>query len=211
MSAQQRLSVLSIGLSALVVSSLLGIQLDHAPDPGWLMFSETQWVNHGAAIAWPLTWLCWIYVLAPLAILLLLAAVRWPAWRSRNIFAVVSLLVAWQAADFFQRVFARPRRPDWIIRHETAFSYPSSHATIVTAFYLLLAVFVARSTLPGRAWISSLLALLSVAIMWSRLALGAHYLTDIVGGGLLGIGVVALLAACWPTNVFEGPSHASLE
>ena len=191
---------------------ILGHAVDRAPDPGWLMFAEIQWVGAGAAVAWPLTWLGWIDVLAPLSILLLLAAGRWRAWRSRNIFAVMSLLVAWQAAAVFQRVFARPRRLDWIVKHEMTFSYPSSHAAVTTAFYLLLALFIARSTLPGRAWIASLLALLGVAIMWSRLALGAHYLTDIIGGILLGATVVTVLAACWPTNVlFEGRAGTSLE
>ncbi len=190
---------------------MLGYAVDHAPDPGWLMFAEMQWVNHGTEVAWPLTWLGWIDVLAPLSLLLLVAAGRWRAWRSRNVFAVASLILAWQSATLFQRAFARPRRLDWIIKHETTFSYPSSHAAVTTAFYLVLAVFVARSTLRGRAWLSALLAVLGVAIMWSRLVLGAHYLTDIIGGILLGIAVVAALAACWPTNVFEGRAYASLE
>ena len=80
-----------------------------------------------------------------------------------------------------------------------------SHSIVV------LAIFVARSALPGRAWLAPALALLAVAIMWSRLALAAHYLTDIVGGVLWGGTIVATLAACWPTNLFEGRTTASLE
>ena len=97
------------------------------------------------------------------------------------------------------------------MKHETAFSYPSSHTAIATAFYLLLAVFVARSALRDRVWLATAPALLALGIMWSRLALGAHYLTDVVGGVLWGSAIVATLAACWPTNVFEGRARATLE
>jgi len=172
---------------------------------------EIGWVNHSTLIAWWLTWFGWIDILLPLAIALAVIAIRFPAWRSRMIFAIVSLLLAWQGTDLFQHFFARPRRLDWIVKHETAFSYPSSHTAIATAFYLLLAVFVARSPLPGRAWFVSAIAALALGVMWSRLDLGAHYLTDIVGGILWGGTIVAALAACWPTNVFEGRAPTALE
>jgi len=172
---------------------------------------EIGWVNHSTLIAWWLTWFGWIDILLPLAIALAVIAIRFPAWRSRMIFAIVSLLLAWQGTDLFQHFFARPRRLDWIVKHETAFSYPSSHTAIATAFYLLLAVFVARSALPGRAWFVSAIAALALGVMWSRLDLGAHYLTDIVGGILWGGTIVAALAACWPTNVFEGRAPTALE
>lgn len=189
----------------------LGYAVDHAPDPSWLMFSEIQWVNHGTALAWAVTWFGFFQVLLPIAVALTIVAVAVPAWRSRIVFAILSLLIAWRGTDAWQHFFARPRRPDWVIKHELSFSYPSSHTAIATAFYLVLAIFVARSALPGRAWIASVLAVLAVAIMWSRLALGAHYLTDIVGGTLWGVAIVAALAACWPTNVFEGRTGTSLE
>lgn len=175
------------------------------------MSSEASWVNHSTLIAWWLTWFGWIDILLPFAIVLIAIAIRFPAWRARVTFAILSLLIAWQGTDLFQHLFARPRRLDWVVKHETAFSYPSSHTAIATAFYLLLAVFVARSTLPGRAWLACGLAALALGIMWSRLDLGAHYLTDVVGGVFWGVALVAALAACWPTNVFEGRARATLE
>ncbi|MGC2129270.1 MAG: phosphatase PAP2 family protein [Candidatus Aquilonibacter sp.] len=212
-----RFASLAIAVVLFAVFLMLGRAVDHAPDPGWLMFAEMQWVNHSTLIAWWLTWFGWIDILLPLAILLIAIAIRFPAWRSRVIFAIVSLLIAWQGTDLFQHLFARPRRLDWVVKHETAFSYPSSHTAIATGFYLLLAVFVARSTvrgaapLPGRAWFASAIAALALGIMWSRLDLGAHYLTDVVGGVLWGGAIVAALAACWPTNVFEGRAPTALE
>ena len=175
------------------------------------MQAEIQWVNHATLLAWWITWFGFFQVLLPVGVATAIIAIAVPAWRSRLTFAILSLLIAWRGTDAWQHFFARPRRSDWVIKHELSFSYPSSHATIAIAFYIVLAIFVARGALPGRAWLAPLLALLALAIMWSRLALGAHYLTDIVGGVLWGCTIVATLAACWPTNVFEGRTHASLE
>ncbi len=152
-------------------------------------------------------------MLLPIGIVVAIVAIAVPSWRSRLTFAILSLVLAWRGTDAWQHFFARPRRPDWVIKHELSFSYPSSHATIAIAFYVVLAIFVARSALPGRAWLAPALVLLAVGIIWSRLALGAHYLTDVVGGLLWGCTIVATLAACWPTQtfLFEGRTRASLE
>ena len=199
---------------AFLISSIfvyLGSQLKLVPDAPWLMATEMSWVDHGTLIAWWLTWLCYPQVLLPISVVLIAVAIRYPQWRPHVIFSIIAVLLAWQGADFFQHFFMRPRRLDWVVKHETAFSYPSSHAAIVTALYFLWAIFIARSNLAGRTTVSVLLALLGCAILWSRLALGAHYLTDLIGGVLWGLAVVALLAAVFPINVFTGRSESSLE
>ncbi|MGD0969685.1 MAG: phosphatase PAP2 family protein [Candidatus Aquilonibacter sp.] len=210
-----RFASLAIALAAFALFLLLGRAVDHAPDPGWMMIHEIGWVNHATLIAWWITWFGFFQALLPIGVALAIVAIVVPAWRSRLTFAIVSLLIAWRGTDAWQHFFARPRRLDWVIKHETAFSYPSSHTAIAVAFYLVLAYFVARSTLPGRVWIAAAIGVLAVAIMWSRLALGAHYLTDIAGGALWGTAIVATLAACWPTNVsrnvVEGRAGATLE
>jgi len=112
--------------------------------------------------------------------------------------------LCWRGADFFQHVFARPRQLDWVVKHETSFSYPSSHATIATGFYALWAVMLYCSELPltVRRTAGTTLALLAIAICWSRLALGAHYLTDIIGGALLAIALASAVQAVVPINLF---------
>ncbi len=199
-----RFASLAIAVVAFALFLVLGYTIDHLPDPGWLMQEEIQWVNHATLIAWWITWFGWIDILLPLAIVLVVIAVIFPAWRSRVTFAILSLLIAWRGTDAWQHFFARPRRLDWVVKHETAFSYPSSHTAIAVAFYVVLACFVARSALPGRAWMAAAIAVLAVAIMWSRLALGAHYLTDIAGGVLWGGTIVAALITCWPPMSLRG-------
>ena len=108
--------------------------------------------------------------------------------------SLVTLLLCWGAVDLAQHLFARPRRLDWVVKHETSFSFPSSHAAIATGFYGLWAWLVARCTLPGRAVIAGLLVALVLAICWARLALGAHYATDLIGGILLA-GAIAFAGA----------------
>jgi membrane-associated phospholipid phosphatase len=200
-----------LALLAFLLFLVLGHAVDHHPDPDWLLTIESSWVNHSTLVAWWLTWCGYAYVLVPCSLVLIALAVRFPSWRWRAAFAIVALLLAWQGADFFQHVFARPRRLDWVVKHETAFSYPSSHAAISTAFYMLLGVFAWRSPWRRGTIAGALLVLLALGIIWSRLALAAHYLTDLVGGCLWGLTVVGVLASIVPTNVFEGRSAASLE
>lgn len=211
MNARNRSLAALIALLALALFVLLARAVDHRPDPDWLLTIEASWVNHSTLVGWWLTWCGYAYVLVPVSLLLLGLAARYPSWRWRAVFAIVALLLAWQGADLFQHLFARPRRLDWVVKHETAFSYPSSHAAISTAFYMLLGVFAARSGRRGSAIAAALLVLLGIGIIWSRLALGAHYVTDLLGGFLWGVVVVATLAALVPTNVFEGRPAASLE
>jgi undecaprenyl-diphosphatase len=206
-----RLRALAATVALGTLSVLFVFERDAPRLDARIMSTEHAWVGHGTLLAWWLTNLCYPYVLVPFCLVLIALAMRFPRWRSRVAFAIVALLVAWRGADLLQRLFARPRRLDWIVKHETSYSYPSSHAAITTAFYLLLALFVAESTLRGRVWYAAALVLLALGIMWSRLALGAHYVSDIAGGVLFGCAVVAGLAACWPTNVFEGRRLPSLE
>ena len=209
--ARRRIIALACALVSFGLLLWLGLAVGHAADPGWMMAPETAWVNHSTLVAWRITWFGYPQILVPLALVSIGVAVRFPAWRWRVAFAILALLLAWQGADLLQHHFMRPRRLDWVVKHETSFSFPSSHAAIATGFYLLWATFVARSALRYRAAAASLLALLALAICWSRLALAAHYLTDILGGVLCGLTAVALLAAAAPINVFEGRPAPSLE
>lgn len=153
--------------------------------------------GHAIGLAWALSNAGFFHTMAPLNAACLLLAIFSKRWRFPALFVVAVTLLCWGAADGFQHYFARPRRDDWLIRHEHAFSYPSSHAAISVGFYALWGVLLLRSTVPG--WLrwsaGPLLLLVALGIMWSRLALAAHYPTDVLGGGLLGTAVVLLALA----------------
>jgi len=192
---------------ALAAFLLLGHWVTHQGEPPSLAAIEAAMLDRSTLVAWWLTWMGYAYVLGPLCLALIAVAVRFPKWRARVAFAIAVLLASWLGADFFQHFFARPRRLDWVVKHETAFSYPSSHAAIVVGFYMLWAEIVRRSELPPwmRRYVAPALDLLGLGILWSRLSLGAHYLTDLAGGVLWAVAVIAIGLAVIPTKVLSPP------
>jgi membrane-associated phospholipid phosphatase len=184
---------------------LLGTYVVRNGEPAALAALQQALVNHSTLIAWWITWSCYVQVIGPIAILLLIVAYLVKTWRTRIVFSIAMLLLCWRAADFLQHYFARVRPMDWVVKHETTFSYPSSHAAIAFGFYGLWAAMIYWSDLPPgvRRVGALLLAVLTVAICWSRLALGAHYVTDLLGGALLAIGLVAAGLAVVPIAPFR--------
>ena len=182
----------------------LGIDVTRYGEPESLRAIERAAFDHGALIAWWLTWSCYTYVLVPIALVLIVIAWRAPAWRGRIVFSLVLLVVCWRGADLAQHYFMRPRPLDWVVKHETAFAYPSSHAAVAFGFYGLWAAMLATSELPRRTRTiaAACLAVFALAICWARLALGAHYLTDLVGGGVLAVALVMAGVAIGPVKVF---------
>ncbi len=112
-----------------------------------------------------------------------------------------SQLASQVAVTILKRLFDRARPAAWLYRHEPGFSYPSGHATTAVVFYGAWLIVLWNSALPGpvRGAGTMLLAAWALGIGWSRVALGAHYVTDVAGGLLFGgawLCIVIALAAC---------------
>ena len=86
-------------------------------------------------------------------------------------------------------------RPDVIdhLDHVSSASYPSGHATSAAVVYLLLA-WLAPPRWRAAAW--TLAATMIILNGFSRIMLGVHWASDIVGGTMLGI-AFALLGVWW--------------
>jgi membrane-associated phospholipid phosphatase len=95
--------------------------------------------------------------------------------------------------------YDRPRPPfldpDWV--HEPNASFPSGHSLVGIVGYGFLA-YLLWLALPRRyaRWIVPALGLLVLAIGFSRMYLGAHYFSDVVGGFSVGL--------CWLSAVISG-------
>ncbi|MEH6822284.1 MAG: bifunctional DedA family/phosphatase PAP2 family protein [Motiliproteus sp.] len=87
--------------------------------------------------------------------------------------------------------FAIPR-PDLVLQPLQSFSFPSGHSSSATLFFTLLAAFIAQQQPYPRRWlVYSLAALPALGVGLSRLYLGVHWFSDVLGGILLGLAVCA--------------------
>jgi undecaprenyl-diphosphatase len=177
---------LVVAILALLGFFILGSAVS-ATDPSAFDLATASWVGVATPLAWIFTASCLLPTLSVYAVLAISTAVTFPAWRGRVIFALAVTLVTWQASDLFKARFARPRPEHWVRVHETSFAYPSGHAMFAVLVYGLWAYFIWKSGLSrgARMAISGLLVLWAFGVIWSRLALGAHYPTDLIGGVLL--------------------------
>jgi undecaprenyl-diphosphatase len=119
-------------------------------------------------------------------------------WRPLGLLAG-AYLGAWVLSDTIRNLTHRARPPAvQAIGHWTGYAFPSGHTTKATAVYGMLAALLAATTSRwGRkvaVWTAA--ALLAGLVGLSRLYLGAHWLTDVLGALALGAAwLLVLLAA----------------
>ena len=113
------------------------------------------------------------------------------------VFVVVSVLGGYFVSTVVKEVFSRPR-PD-LVPHGSyvmTSSFPSGHSMMSAATFLTLGALLA-SVQPNRrlkVYLLGLALLLSVLVGVSRVYLGVHWPSDVLGGWMLG---AAWALLCW--------------
>lgn len=127
-----------------------------------------------------------LLVLAALSVALF-AILREPLWIPLAIFAsqVVSQGVVESA---LKHHVSRERPSDWVVKKERGFSFPSGHACTAFVFFgsWLVVALVAIPDLGLRVVAGVSIGAWMFGIAWSRVALAAHYISDVLGGALFG-------------------------
>jgi membrane-associated phospholipid phosphatase len=132
-------------------------------------------------------------------------------WRERRRDAVLIVLVfagAQLLTWILKATFERPR-PSFDDPVTTAgwFSFPSGHALSSVAVYGALAYLLAGALRSQRARVTGLagVALLVVAVGFSRLYVGVHYLTDVLAGYSAGLAWLLFAIALLHIGVRRAP------
>lgn len=104
--------------------------------------------------------------------------------------------------QILKRILQRPRPTEYRIVEETGYSFPSGHSMVSMAFYgyliYLIYKYVKNKYLKWT--LITLLSFLIVSIGISRIYLGVHYTSDVVGGFLISISYLIIYITA--TNKF---------
>ncbi|MGO2684090.1 phosphatase PAP2 family protein [Microbacterium sp.] len=174
-------------LAAIVVGIVVTGPIAPAIDSGWnaLMVDVRGPFLIGAAGVLDRIGGGWIAsYLIPLVILAALLLAR--RWRAA-IFVAATLLVSVAAVQLLKGMFARARPESMLVTSDFG-SFPSGHtanaATLATLAVLLL----------PRLWVLIVAIAWTLAMALSRTVVSAHWLSDTIGGMLIGTGVTLVMA-----------------
>jgi undecaprenyl-diphosphatase len=175
--------------SLLELDARLSAQLRVAEKPGALRSFAIFFAHSGDSWFWGLA----------LIILWFISQEFWKDWSALEFTGIAILAVVVLAIKFT----VRRRRPEgeWggIYRNTDPHSFPSGHA----ARAFLIATIGA---MLGPGWLALILWLWAPLVSLARVAMGVHYLSDIIAGAIVGV-IVALIGmqfAPWILSVTSG-------
>lgn len=160
----------------------------------FVLAHRAGWVT---AMMRTVTWLGASALLVPVGV----AIAAWFLARRRDWRPGAMLLAAWGGAYLLYEAVKpavgrlRPPAPLRLV-DATGWAFPSGHAAQAVAFWGMVAiVLTARRSIRARVFAAVLALVVALAVGVSRLYLGVHWFTDVVGGYALGGTWLCLLAA----------------
>jgi undecaprenyl-diphosphatase len=171
----------------------------YADGRAWLVHT----LDVGSVVLQP--WSFRVIVLAVAAWLWVRGARRLAAW------AVVTMAIGGVLAGILKVVVARarPHFPE-PVAHASGYSFPSGHAmNSMLGVAVLILIFLPVLTKTGRVIAYTLGALVVLATGFDRVALGVHFVSDVVAGWIAALAVVAGTAGAfeiWRREQGRAPS-----
>ena len=145
--------------------------------------------------------------------------------RKMGMILMIAIMTIAISVSYLKPIVAQPKPPesqkipvlpkgfqlesDSLLTEARNFSYPSNHMAIITAFTYIVEIVIRLKTKKY----SFLIWILPPMIMFSNLALGLNYLSDLIGGFLLGLIIAIILSrilkleAPFLMNRFKGVSQ----
>jgi undecaprenyl-diphosphatase len=124
--------------------------------------------------------------------------VLWLVWRSHRreaVLVVITLAAVTAGSEAVKQLVARPRPPgsDTVVPG-VVYSFPSGHVLESVTILGIIAILVWRSSLPRavRVAVAGLVSVFVASVAVARVAINAHYPSDVLAGFLVGIGVLAI-------------------
>jgi undecaprenyl-diphosphatase len=134
-----------------------------------------------------------LLAMALVALLAMRARGEW-MWTGLPLF---SMLLGWVANPALKCAFLRERPSvDYIVPIFTEcdiFAFPSGHAMLSMCLFGVLALWALSTSFRRRRMVAAALLSMALFIGLSRVILGVHWLSDVVGGWLAGLVVVSVV------------------
>jgi membrane-associated phospholipid phosphatase len=190
---------LALGVILALLIKQRGNELPFMLDSEWSeeVFDENrlpilEWMSYG------MNWLgggAFATFILPILIVIVLLVLKRP-W-SALFFALVSLASA-GLVQLLKSVVDRARPEEMLVVSDHG-SFPSGHAANAATMAVALGIIFPRIWVwaAGTIWVA--------LMMFSRTYLGVHWLTDTIGGALLGAGVVLILWAPFAAKISGEP------
>ena len=102
---------------------------------------------------------------------------------------LINLTCAFLTNETAKNIFERSRPIGINLIEETGLSFPSGHSMVGLAFYgfIIYLIYKLISNKRKKQLFTIILSIIILLIGFSRIYLGVHYFTDVIGGFLLGI------------------------